>query len=407
MSRFTVILKIFTISLIPLVNLQGTDFGPQTSTELPRVNVSNFNGFTGKITKNKVRMRTTSNLDSPIVRELNKGELLLVLGETDDFYEVQPPSDIKGFIFRTFVLDNKIEGTRVNVRLSPNVDAPVIAQMNSGDSVEGTISPLNNKWLEITPPESAKFYVAKEYVDKVGDKQFMAQIAKRKDEVNRLLQSTYAISQQEFQKAFPDIQMDRLVHNYKKIMQDFPDFPDQAARAAELLEELQDKYLHKKVAYLETTLENQKYAALSNQQTASQPSQKNNPVVGTVEPAGFPAVLVPIEDPALRMTAWLPLENERYDEWSKTHEGTKDDLYAAEAQNSVPLKGVIAPYTRPVKNKPGDFVILNKDTQLPQAFLYSTKVNLHDYVGKEVTIQGSPRPNNHFAYPAYFVLTIQ
>lgn len=375
--------------------LEATEF-PTPSTQ----NSDNFSSFTGKVTKNKVRMRTTSSLDSPVVRELNKGEMLLIVGESDEFYAVQPPSDIKGYIFRTFVLDNKVEGNRVNIRLSPNMDAAVIAQMNSGEAVDGTISPLNNKWLEMNPPEGTKFYVAKEYVDKVGDKNFMAQIAKRKEEVNHLLQSNYSLANQEFQKSFPDIQMDRLVANYKKIISDYPDFPDQAARANELLEELQDNYLHKKVAFLETRLENQKYVESSKNQLPVKS-------IATVEPAGFPAVLVPSDDPHVRMTAWLPLENEKFEEWSKTHQGTKEEFYADEGKHAVVIKGVIAPYTRSVKNKPGDFVILKKDTQLPQAFLYSTIINLNDYLGKEVTIQGSPRPNNHFAYPAYFVLSIQ
>jgi hypothetical protein len=397
MSRFTSILKLLPLfAFLPMLESAETE-------EIQKTTVSNFPSFTGKVTKGKVRMRTTSSLDSQIVRELNKGEMLLVLDESEEFYAVQPPSDVKGYMFRTFVLDNKVEGNRVNIRLFPNMDAPVIAQMNSGEQVIGTISPLNNKWLEIAPPSGTKFYVAKEYVEKVGDKNFMAQVAKRKEKVNYLLESNYSLTQQEFQKSFPDIPIDRLVANYKMIVQNYPDFPDQAARANELLEELQDNYLHKKVAFLETKIENQKYVEASKKQA----SPHNTSTIATIEPMGFPAVLAPSEDPNLRMTAWIPLENERYEEWSKTHEGAKEDFYTDESKNSVALKGVIAPYIRAVKNKPGDFVILKKDTQLPQAFLYSTKVNLNEYVGKEVTIQASPRPNNHFAYPAYFVLSIQ
>lgn len=395
MSRFASILKLLPLfAFLPMLEANET--------QNPSSQTSNFSSFTGKVTKNKVRMRITSSLDSPVVKELNKGEMLLIIGESEDFYAVQPPSDVKGYIFRTFVLDNKVEGNRVNIRLSPNMDAAVIAQMNSGDPVDGTISPLNNKWLEINPPADSKFYVAKEYIEKAGDKNFMAQVAKRKDEVNHLLQSNYSFAQQEFQKSFPDIQIDRLIANYKKITQEYPDFPDQASRANELLEELQDNYLHKKVAFLETKLENQRYVESSKNQTPTQTKP-----VATVEPMGFPAVLTPTEDPHVRMAAWLPLENERFDEWSKTHEGTKDEFYAAESKHAIVIKGVIAPYTRSVKNKPGDFVILKKDTQLPQAFLYSTKINLNDYLGREVTIQGLTRPNNHFAYPAYFVISIQ
>ncbi|MCB1112322.1 MAG: hypothetical protein KDK72_06685, partial [Chlamydiia bacterium] len=123
-----------------------------------------FTAFTGKITRNKVRLRLQPNLDGHILRELKKGDMLVVIGEQDDYYAVQPTQDQKAYIFRTFVLDNTVEGNHVNVRLEPDVDAPIVAQLNTGDRVDGKVSPQNSKWLEITPPSSARYYISKEYV---------------------------------------------------------------------------------------------------------------------------------------------------------------------------------------------------------------------------------------------------
>ena len=124
--------------------------------------------FTGKVKKNKVRLRLQPNTDSPVVKELEKGALLLVTGELDDFWAVTPTSDLKAYVFRSFVLDNQIEGNRVNVRLEPNTEAPILAHLNSGDHVEGTICASSNKWLEITPPSTVQFYIAKNYVENLG-----------------------------------------------------------------------------------------------------------------------------------------------------------------------------------------------------------------------------------------------
>jgi len=41
------------------------------------------------------------------------------------------------------------------------------------------------------------------------------------------------------------------------------------------------------------------------------------------------------------------------------------------------------------------------------AYLYSTQVNLEDFVGKRVTLLVSPRPNNNFAFPAYYVFEVE
>ncbi|MEK7339256.1 MAG: hypothetical protein AABZ92_00910, partial [Verrucomicrobiota bacterium] len=58
-----------------------------------------------------------------------------------------------------------------------------------------------------------------------------------------------------------------------------------------------------------------------------------------------------------------------------------------------------------VKNKPGDFILRDKD--IPLAYVYSTVVNLQDLVGKRVSLIATPRPNNNFAFPSYFVLDVK
>lgn len=68
-----------------------------------------FEPFTGKITKNKVRLRLQPTYDGPVLKELKRNDLLVILGEVEDFYAVQPPTDIQAYVFRTYVLDNVVE----------------------------------------------------------------------------------------------------------------------------------------------------------------------------------------------------------------------------------------------------------------------------------------------------------
>src|SRR5947209_1386500 len=77
----------------------------QTQTSAQTIaKTSSITPFTGKILRNKVRMRLQPTLDAGVVRELNNGEMIVVVGENEDFFAIQPPSDVKGYIFRTFVL---------------------------------------------------------------------------------------------------------------------------------------------------------------------------------------------------------------------------------------------------------------------------------------------------------------
>lgn len=375
-----------------------------------------FVAFTGKLTKGKVRMRLQPNLDGIVIKELSKDDLVVVLGESDDFFAVQPPQDTKGYIFRTFVLDNVVEGNKVNVRLEPNTDAPVIAQLNQGDRVQGMVSPINSKWLEVAPPSSSRFYVAKEFIERVGDPSMMATIAKRREEVNRLLNTAYAKSQEEMQKPYEEIQFDAVTGLYQKVINQYAEFTDQVGRAKELLTALQDAYLKKKVAYLET--KNQQLSAqqkeAAKQAAANAQKQAQQQQVAATQPTQQQAqtpytTTVPAYEvaPGPKVNNWMPIEQTLFATWvNENGQVEMEDYYQQQKDNAVILKGIVEPNNTTVKNRPGDYLLLNPNTQLPIAYLYSTQVDLHAKVGQNVTLQAAPRPNHHFAFPAYFVFGV-
>lgn len=384
-----------------------------------------FNEFTGRVIKNKVRLRQSPALDSPILKELNNGDMVIVVGENDDFYAVQPPGNLKAYIYRTYVLDNVIEGNRVNIRLEPNVDAPVVAQLNAGTRVEGTISPANNKWLEIAMPDTAQFYVAKEYIEKIGDKSLMAVMEKRKEEVNRLLNSTYMVSQSEMQKSFPEINLSGAYENFNKVINNYKDFPEQVERARELLTMVQDNYLQKKVAYLEAKAKaanedwNSKNTQLSEQMKLQQQRlslleqqlerEKAAKASRLADLGGGKSRQMPDGTPAInnKMTAWIPREQEIYQDWAvHNNNRSQEEFYQEQLQQSVAIRGIVEPYTKAIKNKPGDYLLINQASHLPIAYLYSTTIDLHDIVGHEATLRAVPRSNNNFAFPAYLILSV-
>lgn len=355
------------------------------------LNAKSVSPFTGRLTRNKVRLRNKPSLEGQIIRELNKGDMVVVLEETEEFYAIQPLSDTKAYVFRTFVLDNQIEGDHVNVRLLPDLDAPIIAQLNSGDRVEGIVSSLNNKWLEIAPPLSSRFYVCKDYIEKIGDAQMMTVIAKRREEVNALLQSTYQTSQEEMQKPFSEINLERIHENYQTIMSSFADFPDQAERAKELSISLQEQYLNRKISYLENKATEKAYTFLENKQSSIDEQE----LISMLE-----------EELSGRAALWLPQERTLYEVWAEASGGSIEEFYSLQKEKAITLEGLLESYKRPVKNRPGDFLLVSKLTNLPIAYLYSTKIDLEGYVGQEITIEAVERTNNHFAFPAYFVLSV-
>lgn len=383
-----------------------------TSTPAPVLqHTTPFKPFAGKIITNKVRLRTQPTTDGPIVKELNKDDLFVIVGEKDDFYAVAPPKDTKAYIFRTFVLDNVVEGSRVNVRIEPNLDAPVIGQLNSGDKIDGTVSSINNKWLEIAPPSSTRFYIAKDYVEKIGEPEIIAKLERRKEEAKQLLANAIQQGNIELARQYNEINLQPVFANLNKLMTEYSDMPQYATRAKELNKQFQDAYLQKKVSYLENrastpdsfsridSSKNEPAASTPNSTTLTQkPAQTPSPTSSSNTHAAVNA----------KMAAWNSAEEAFYNEWAKQQPNPTSlaEFYNHQREHAYEIKGVIEPYNRPIKNKPGDYVLINTYNNLPLAYLYSNQINLQEYAGQEVTVKASPRPNNHFAYPAYFVLEV-
>lgn len=358
--------------------------------------------FTGKVLGNKVRVRTGADLDSHIVYELFKEDLILVKNEKNGFYAIEPTEEIKGYIFRAYVLDNIVEASHVNIRLEPSTEAPIIGQLNLGDKVQGIISKHCTKWLEIDLPSTTVFYIAKEYVEKEGDASYYFTYLDRKKEANNKLKEAIELADSEMQRPFNEIRIELIKEKLDHIITHYKDFKDHFNQALEKSYAVQDLYIQQKVQHLEE----------QNLAFSKNLSQKNSVTLASDtlslnEDETFQEdCLLPKKSASLLSNAWEGIENSLFHLWLKDHPGkTQNDFYNEQIPFAHTLKGVIEPYNLAVKNRPGDYVV--KVGGLPIAFIYSTTINLHDKVGKIVTLQGLKRSNNHFAYPAYFVISMQ
>lgn len=338
------------------------------------------NPFTGKIKGRKVRMRLRPDLDSRIIKELNKNELVTVIGERGDFWAVQAPAGTKAYIFRSFVLDNTVEGNHVNVRLEPSLDAPVISHMNSGDQIENaSISPVNSKWLEIAPPSQTRFYVAKEYIEYAGGPEVKVQMDRRVSTAEQLMDAAALLSKAELRKPFEEIDFDRVIRGFTTVISDYTEFSELVEQAKESLATFQEAYLQKRISHIE-----------ASEQYASNPTDDHEKF----------AILTD------KMKLWEPIEEALYLSWANINEKkAQRDFYDEQKLAAVEISGIVEPYTAPVKNKPGDFLLRNKD--VPVGYVYSTQVNLQELVGSNVRLIAAPRPNNNFAFPAYYVLSVE
>ena len=377
---------------------------PLVSTSKVQTEKNHFKSFTGKLIANKVRIRAKADLDSPVIRQMNKNELLLITGEMGDFYAIEPLTDTKAYVFRSYILDNIVEANRVNVRLEPHVDAPIISQLQAGDKVQGIVCSMNHKWLEIAPPKGTQFFVAKELVQKVGGPELLVSTQKRKEKVKELLSAAYFNAQSECKKLYEEMTVGSCIEQFQAILRDYSDFPEVQVQAREGLALLKETYLNKKIGYLESKVN---LSSAEKQEIIDKHRAEDAELFQEPSGASDSSLWANRASKKQLSNFWDTIEESLYLSWTAFHSGkTFDDYYLEQKANATFLSGMIERYTYDVKNKPGDFLLRGPE-DAPIAYLYSTKLNLNDFVGKTVTLLAAPRPNNHFAFPAYFVFSVE
>jgi hypothetical protein len=325
-----------------------------------------FEQFTGKITGNKVRLRAQANLESPIIQQFNKDDIVLVVGEKDNFWAIIPPKEIKGFIYRSYVIDNKVEANKVNIRLSPNTEAFVIGQLQEKDELnDAKVLSQNNKWMEINLPKHISFYIAKDYVVKAGKAEDFTALSTRQADAKNAFNAANIFVKKEYEKNKDEKIFQEAAAKFDAVIQTYKDCPEIVKNAQKNLAVLKDSNLMKKGKIIK----------------AKEAIQKT-------------------DDP------WKTLEHSFYVTWSTFHpEKSMEDFYNEQTANAITLTGTLKKF-KTLKHSPGNFVLLN-DAGKPIAFVYSTKVALDKMQDKKIKLTASLRPNNNFAYPAYFVNSVE
>ncbi|AAF39153.1 bacterial SH3 domain protein [Chlamydia muridarum] len=417
---------------------------PKAKVDASIGNGASFSPFTGEIKGNRVRLRLAPHTDSSIIKELSKGDCLAVLGESKDYYVVAAPEGVRGYVFRTFVLDNVIEGEKVNVRLEPSTSAPILARLSKGTVVK-TLGAAQGKWVEIALPKQCVFYVAKNFVKNVGALELYNQKEGQKKIALDLLNSAMSFADAELQKKVEDIDLDAI---YKKMnlaqAEEFKDVPGLQPLVQKALERVQEAFLakslekgsHKTVeSYkpVETQAQLQPQRQVIEEKNVSvvpeapvlsqveepksvltsssevEPLQDVGPIKGSllshyIRKKGFVKTSPVVEGresfERSLFEVWVNLQPE------EIRNGlTMESFYRDEQKKKRVLTGELEVYPHIVKNNPGDYLLKNGEDVV--AFVYATSIDLSKWLGKRVVLECVSRPNNHFAFPAYIVLSIK
>ena len=189
------------------------------------------------------------------------------------------------------------------------------------------------------------------------------------------------------------------IDQFDTIIKDYSDFPQYVQQAKEGLSLLQDNFLQKKIAYLEAKAN---ISQMEKDELAKAVESAKSYELEKIQPSSD----VSNKNIAQKVKFWEPIEQALFSTWTVFHPDKKmNDFYKEQEINALTLVGVVESYSQSIKNKPGDYIVKIDDQS--KAYIYSTKIDLDNFVGKKVKLKVSPRPNNSFAFPAYFVNNLE
>jgi hypothetical protein len=208
----------------------------------------------------------------------------------------------------------------------------------------------------------------------------------RKQQVAARLDAIDAVIQEELTKPFNDIQLVSSVNELKTISSQNQDLPELASRAQALLKSTQEQYLQ-----------------LSLGRTPPAKTEHSEEVSSKAIAMAVPEV------PRTMVSALLEQQEDKLIEQALRagKAASKEAFYADALKTAEDIAGQLVPYDRPVRNRPGDFMLVDGKTKVPVAYLYSCTVDLRPLAGQVVHLSVVPRPNHQFALPAYVVLDVQ
>jgi uncharacterized protein YgiM (DUF1202 family) len=150
-----------------------------------------FSPFTGQVTEDDVNVRCDSTVGSPVITAVKKNAQLEIVKENYDWYKIRLPKQAPAYIRKDLVecvssfkneeplggkdfpgsapagacLNARVSKGRVNIRLQPNEDSPILGKEDQGAPL--AISLETKDWYKIVPPANTFGWIHKKFIEPV------------------------------------------------------------------------------------------------------------------------------------------------------------------------------------------------------------------------------------------------
>ena len=127
--------------------------------------------FTGKAKVDNVNLRAGADKNFEVLSILNSDDTLMVLGRSYDWYKVELPQSAHCYVAKEYIEKRDTgeyasKADSLNVRSRPGVDSSILGQINRGDVVS-VVGEDRDGWYEILPVKNTYGWVYFGLINKV------------------------------------------------------------------------------------------------------------------------------------------------------------------------------------------------------------------------------------------------
>jgi uncharacterized protein YgiM (DUF1202 family) len=181
--------------------------------------------FTGSINGDNVNIRSGASTNFEILRKMDDGEMVLVVGSFLDWYKIKLPRNSKAYVNKKFVrMDSPVYGhivaDRVNIRAGKGTNFNVIGQLNTNDLVE--VLEKDPEWYQIYSDKNCYAWVFQKYINNQGPSSIFASQESKDQEAWKLFHQAKIFEQTNQNNDEVAEEKAAAIQKYNAIIRDYP-----------------------------------------------------------------------------------------------------------------------------------------------------------------------------------------
>jgi len=153
---------------------------PPPAAQPPAAEAPADEAWVGEVTGNDVNVRAGAGEDYRVLKRIDKGHKLVVLGHEGEFLKVRDPSTFEAFVAKTFLKvvapgEGEVTGDRVNLRPTASMKLYPVAVLEKGSKLQ--VVAEDGEWVRVIAPSEVPVWVHQQFVKRIGtEAEFAAEL---------------------------------------------------------------------------------------------------------------------------------------------------------------------------------------------------------------------------------------